>query len=500
MRPSLRKSLFVTAVAVTLQIATAGVPFAQGGAVLELSSAFREAIAKVKPAVVSISAEREAEPVKEEDYENIPEAFKRFIPEEFFYENYNPKRSWQGSGAIISEEGEILTNFHVVNEADVLNVTLDDGREMDAEILATDKSTDIALIKLKGEGPFPFCSLGDSDSMRVGDWVLAIGNPFGLSQSVSEGIVSAKGRTDSDVPVGRSEGFLFKDFIQTTAAINPGNSGGPLINLMGEVIGVNNAIQTAGVPANLGIGFAIPSNMAKNIVVQLKEFGKVRRGYLGVWLNSNETAMNYFKERFDIAHGALVDTVNPDTPAERAGLKHGDLILSVEGEKVRDNSHLTSIITQLPVGEEVSITILRGEERMDKTLVLAERPPETELAAVIEDESGEPPMQLLGIAVRTLTPEIAKEKGYEEDLKGVIVVEAAEDGPAAEADIQVDDVISEMNDKSIETAEQFAEILAAIRKDMEEAGKKEQTVLMYKHRAGARLRGTFVAPTIKLPE
>ncbi|RJP19966.1 MAG: Do family serine endopeptidase [Candidatus Omnitrophota bacterium] len=469
-----------------------GLSFAEENpdAIRNLSHAFHQAIAKVKPAVVSISAEKEARKLTEEE---IPEILKPFLPKDFFDDPTIPKRGWQGSGVIISSEGEILTNYHVVKDADELTVTLDDGTELEASEVAHDEGSDIALIKLKEDKPLPFAVLGNSDELQVGDWVLAIGNPFGLSQSVSQGIVSAKGRTNADVPVGFEDGFRFKDFIQTTAAINLGNSGGPLINLNGEVIGVNNAIQTAGrIPANLGIGFAIPSNLAKSVIDSLKHFGKVRRGFIGVGLNNEPSSMKYFKEEYGINYGALVKEVNPDTPGEKAGLKTGDLIIRFEGKKVEGNEHLITMVAGTAVGSEVELTILREGKEQTIKLILDERPPEQQLARAV------PSMGILGIAVETLSPEIAKEKGYEEDLKGVIVTRVLPDTPAAAWKIQVNDVITKINEQSVESKDDFEKIFSEFVDKMREKGRKKRTLLLYLHRAGSRMHPDYVGPEITI--
>ena len=466
--------------------------FAQSGkeAVKALANAFHAAIEKVQPAVVSISAEKKPEKVKMPDMSEMPEIFKNLIPPELFKEQFTPKRGWQGSGVIISSEGEILTNNHVVKGADKLTVTLDDGKEMEAKVVAADTATDVALIQLKGNGPFPFAVLGDSDALNVGDWVLAIGNPFGLNQSVSEGIVSAKGRTNSDVPVGARENFYIKDFIQTTAAINPGNSGGPLINIEGEVIGVNNAIQTiAGIPANLGIGFAIPSTLAKSVLENLKKYGKVKRGYIGVELNFE--VPDYYKQKYGINYGALVTVVRKNTPGEKAGIQHGDLIIQFNGVKVKDNSHLINMVTRTPIGNEVEVIVFRQGKEIPLKMTLVERPQEEVLAQA-------PETSLLGMEVQTLTPEVAKGKGFEEDLKGVIVTEVEAGGAAQEKEIQVGDVITEINNQAVETLEQFNRVLSDIKEEMVKENVAERAVLLYVHRAKSRIPARYLGPVIRL--
>lgn len=469
----------------------------------QLSSSFRSAAEKVLPAVVSIKAENEVEP--ETTMENIPEMFKQFLPEDLFRRGEMPTPQWQGSGVIISKDGKVLTNNHVVKDADKIDVTLDDGRRLEAEVIATDPETDIALIQIDADTDFPFASLGDSDEMQVGDWVLAIGNPFGLSQSVSEGIVSAIGRTSEDVPVGSREAFFIKNYIQTTAAINPGNSGGPLINLDGEVIAINNAIQTAGfVAGNVGIGFAIPSNLAQRVVDDLIEFGRVRRGYIGVFLRTiDENVQQYYKEEYDINidNGAQVQDVFPDTPGEKAGLKPGDIIIEFNGEKVKDSGTLVNMVTDQAVGSTVDLVILRGGERKEIEMTLAERPkPEEraqmqELSPQIESSLS---LMMLGINVDTLNAQLAEEYGYEEDMSGVVITEVKPGSSAARHDLQVGDVISELNDKSVGSKEEFEKILSDVRKKMKEDEINERALLLYVHRAGSDFYPVFVAPTVKL--
>lgn len=505
------------AIAVTLCVMTvfvwANIPAqsvqAQAKHAHELSQAFRDAIHKVKPAVVSIAAERTAEPVTydESELERIPEIFRHFLHPDVFDgegipEDFLRQQSWQGSGVIISKDGKMVTNYHVVKDADKLSVTLDDGEEVEAKVIATDVSTDLALVQLDESKTYDYAKFGDSDALQVGDWVLAIGNPFGLAQSVSEGIVSAKGRKNSDVPVGAQDGFWFKDFIQTTAAINPGNSGGALINLDGELIGINNSIQTAGRPANLGIGFAIPSNLAEKVTNDLESYKKVRRGYLGVIMNRYPSVRNYYEEEYGLDYGAIIDIVNADTPAEKAGFKKGDVILEVDGTKINDNEHLISIVAQMPVGEEVEVVISREGDKLTKKLTLAERPDEDEIAKLMptrpNDSDAPLSKELLGIEVQTLTPEIAKEAGFDDGLQGVLITKIDPNASVRRADLERGDVISEIANTEISNAEDFNDALKKIREEMNAKDLESRSVLMYVHRAGARLQARYIAPTIEL--
>jgi len=471
----------------------------------ELSSSFRSAAENVLPAVVSIQAENTVDTTAES--QQIPEMFRRFLPDGMFDQQQPqmaPRQNWQGSGVIISESGEVLTNNHVVKDADELNVTLDDGRQMTAEVIATDPLTDIALIQLSEEGKYPYAELGSSAEMQVGDWVLAIGNPFGLSQSVSEGIISARGRTSEDVPVGLNDNFKIKDYLQTTAAINPGNSGGPLINLDGKIIGINNAIQTAGMPGNLGIGFAIPSDMAQRVIDELKEFGRVRRGYIGVTLRSSDQFSDYYSQQYgiDIHHGAQVQEVMQGTPGAKAGLKPGDLIIEVDGTKVRDSGHLVKLVTDHSVGETINLTILRKGKEQEVKLTLAERPKEEQMAQMMQPDDEESSSKgsltymMLGMNIQTLNTQLASEFGYDPNMNGVVITEVTPGTSAARHDLQVGDVISELNDQPIESKEQFEKILSDVRKTMMEDEIDERALLLYVHRADSDFHPVFVAPTI----
>ncbi len=475
--------------------------WAEQNAAQMLSDSFREAISKVKPAVVSISAEKTAKPAqmpKEYDMEEVPEFFKRFFGEEFFKNPrfMNPKRDWQGSGVIISAEGDVLTNNHVVADADSITVKLDDGRTIEADIssVKTDPASDLAIFKLKENGEYPYASLGNSDELKVGDWVLAIGSPFGLDQTVTEGIVSAKGRTSSDVQIG-GEDFFIKDYIQTSAAINPGNSGGPLINLEGEIIGVNNAIQTAGVPGNLGIGFAIPSNLANKVIDSLKQFGEVKRGYIGVMmrpLGSNDVA-KWYKQEYGIDEGVFVESVIPGSPAEKAGLKEGDVITLFNGEKVINPGHMINQVTALSPGTEVELTIIRKGKQTTVHLTLAERTGEIALSYA---------QKYLGITVETLTPDNAEKLGYEKNMKGVVVVEVEPGSSAAQVELQPNDVITEvnMNGDEIEDSSQFEKFISDTVKEMKEKGQRDHLILLHIFRAERKYPDKWVAPTIRLTD
>jgi serine protease Do len=496
----LQKYQVVSIVVVSVVLFVSSGSFAAQEYADKLSEAFREAIKEVKPAVVSISAEKKIDRSGTPDIDNIPDIFKPFIPKEFRNMPMNPKRDWQGSGVIISPEGEILTNYHVVKDADKLQVTLDDGREIDADMstILTDPGSDIAIFKLEKNGKYPYAELGDSDDMKVGDWVLAIGNPFGLAQTVTQGIISAKGRNSSDVQIGGNE-FYIKDYIQTSASINPGNSGGALINLNGEVIGINNAIQTAGAPGNLGIGFAIPSNLAISVIDSLKEFGKVKRGYIGVGLGNLEedNLDEWYKQEFDINQGALVQKVYPDTPAEKAGIQEGDLIILFNGTKVINNGHLINMVTSTPVGSEVELTVLRrpSGNRKNITLVLEERPELADLPVSLDLSE-----RLLGVTVKTLTDEDASEMGLDEKKKGVLVTKVLPGSSAEDVGISSGSIIDEINDKPIKNKDDFENALDDIVEKMKEKDDDERVILLHIYRADNRFPEKWIAPTIRLDD
>lgn len=361
--------------------------------------------------------------------------FEQFFGDEFFKRFFGdmPQRQFKqrslGSGFVISKDGYIFTNYHVVEKADEILVKLSDEREFEAKVVGKDKNTDIALLKIEPDNSLPVATLGDSSKLRVGDWVIAIGNPFGLSQTVTAGIVSAKGRVIGAGP--------YDDFIQTDASINPGNSGGPLFNLSGEVVGINTAIVAQG----QGIGFAIPVNMAKTILPDLKEKGKVIRGWLGVSVQdiSEDIAKNL---KLKDQKGALVADVFKDDPADKAGIEPKDVIIAVNGQPVKDTHDLLKAVAEKSVGQTVKVTVLRNGKMKVFNVKIAERP-ERETLAKMEKAS-----ELFGMVVQEITPEIAKHLGLS-STDGVIVREVKEESPAEEAGVLVKDIVLEVNQVKI---------------------------------------------------
>jgi serine protease Do len=391
--------------------------------------------------------------------------FRDFFGDDFFRRFFGqvPEREMRerslGSGVVVSQDGYILTNNHVVADAEEIVVTFSEKERQEAEIIGRDPKTDLALIKIKVDKPIRAARLGDSDLLRVGDWVVAIGNPFGLGSTLTAGVVSAKGRVIGAGP--------YDDFIQTDASINPGNSGGPLFNLDGEVMGINTAIftQTGG---NIGIGFAIPINLAKSVMSQLKEKGKVVRGWLGVVI---QTVTPEIKEEFGLktTEGALVGEVSKDSPAERAGLNRGDVIISFDGEKVDKMNSLPPMVAGTPIGKEVEIVVIRKAEEEKLTVKIGELKEETRVAAATVPEIEES----FGLSVQELTPGLAESLSLEGE-KGVVVSNVRRGSPAAEQGLQRGDLIIEIEKQPVEDMEDYRRI-------MQDAASKQQILMVVRH-------------------
>ncbi|HEX6769004.1 MAG TPA: DegQ family serine endoprotease, partial [Candidatus Binatia bacterium] len=351
-----------------------------------------------------------------------------------------------GSGFLIDTDGSILTNNHVVENASKIVVKLSDDQEYEAKVVGRDAKTDIAVIKINAKSSLPAANFGDSDNLEVGEWVVAIGNPFGLDSTVTSGIVSAKGRHIGQGP--------YDNFIQTDASINPGNSGGPLINLRGEIVGINTAIfsRTGG---NMGIGFAIPINLVKELLPQLRGKGKVTRGFLGVLIQkvTPEIADSLGLEK---AQGALVANVSKDGPADKAGVKVGDVIVEFDGKEVKDSGDLPIIVARTPVEKKVRMTVVREKKSVVLSVAVGELKDEEVVASA--PEKGE-----LGLTVQRLTPQIAESLGLEKS-EGV-VVSAVEPGSAAdEAGIRRGDVLMEIDRRPIRNLDEYRKSIAAIKK------------------------------------
>jgi serine protease Do len=436
-----------------------------------LSLAFREAAHKVLPAVVAIkikslpapeqSAPKEgANDDSNDPFGSLPPEFRRNLPPEFrrFFENpQNPRRGAPpgqvlglGSGVIIDPSGIILTNNHVVASGGKIVVTLQDGRELEATEVKTDPKTDLAIVRVKGGGKLPSAKLGNSDDMQVGDWVLALGDPFGLQGTVTAGIVSAKSR---GLRIAQRE-----DFIQTDAAINPGNSGGPLVNLDGEVIGINTAISTNGhVAANAGVGFAVSSNLAKWVSDQLIARGSVRRAYLGVAIQpvSQELATQL---GVPTGKGVLISEAQPDGPAAAAGMKSGDVVLDFAGKAVNSPQELQQVVEQMPIGKQQPMTVLRDGKRTTLQVVLREQPADYGVAQKLPEASR---YDKLGLQVGNLTAEVAKELGVKPG-EGVVITDVQAGSAAATAGLSRGMVIVQVGPRNspIKSVEEYRTALA----------------------------------------
>jgi serine protease Do len=421
---------------------SAPAPASETGQLSSLAGIARSAM----PAVVNISTTQKLRRRRAPFSTPEPSPFGERDPFEEFFRRFGkqPPPSRQrslGSGFIISEDGYIITNNHVVGDAAAkVTVRLSDKEEYDAKVIGTDDKTDIALIKIDAQHPLPTVPLGTSATLEVGDWVMAIGDPFGLEETVTVGIVSAKGRVLGAGP--------YDNFIQTDASINPGNSGGPLLNLKGEVVGINTAIfsQSGG---NIGIGFAIPVDLAKSILTQLKDKGKVTRGWLGVVIQevTPELAKSFgLKE----STGALVAEVTKGGPADQAGLERGDIITAFNSTLVKNARELPTLVAQMPVGEKVAVTVLRGEKEKTVTVELGQLP-ETQAQAERSEESGEN----WGLTVADLTADLAHRFRLEREPKGVVVTAVEVGSPAEVAGVQPGDVIEEVNRQPITSVEDF---------------------------------------------
>jgi serine protease Do len=363
------------------------------------------------------------------------------------------KQRGLGSGVIVSSDGYILTNNHVVGHADEIHVTLLDKREFTAKVVGKDPKTDLALIKINTNQPLPAASLGDSNVTEVGDWVVAIGSPFGFNLTVTSGIVSAK---------GRALGGNYDNFSQTDASINPGNSGGPLFNTAGEVIGINTAIYSS-TGSNAGIGFAIPIDIAKDVMRQLKDRGRVVRGWLGVEIQEVTPAL---AQSFGLAAptGALVAGVQKDGPAAKANIQRGDIIIKFNGETVHDEHELPEMVASTALNKAVPVEVIRGNKHITLTATIQELKDE-QVASAKGDES---PGTSWGMQVQDMTPEIASEL-HTPNAKGVVIRNVRPDSAAAEAGLQAGDLVLEIDHKKVGSADDFADMAKAAQKDKKSA-------------------------------
>jgi serine protease Do len=373
--------------------------------------------------------------------------FERFFGSPDMPENFTQRSL--GSGVIIDPEGYILTNNHVVGRADKIQVKMqNDPKSYDATVIGSDEETDLAVIKIEASKPLPYARMGNSDGLNVGDWVLAIGSPFGLEETVTAGIISAK---------ERKVGTPFQRFLQTDAAINPGNSGGPLVNMAGEVVGINTQIAS-GTGSYAGVGFAVPSNVAANVYNQIVKTGRVTRGMIGISYQTEQSPV--LLRSFGADHGVVVTSVQPGGPAAAAGLKQGDVIVSINGSPIEETGDLLAKVAELPVGEAATIGYIRDKQEHEAKLTVGDR---GEMLAgrtesdVLPGGSQGSAKGKLGISVQNLTPRLAQQLGLEEGT-GVVVAEVSDSSFAAEIGLERGDVIKEVNHQPVKNVDDLIRI------------------------------------------
>jgi len=444
---------------------------------------FADLAARLLPAVVNISTTQTIKPDKPgRSNPDLPQFPPGSPFEEFFKEFFDHNRKGGGakpealprhmtslgSGFIIDPSGIVVTNNHVIADADEITVTLQDDTNFKAEVVGRDTKTDLALLRIKSAKPLAAVKFGDSDQTRVGDWVLAIGNPFGLGGTVTAGILSARAREINAGP--------YDDFLQTDAPINRGNSGGPMFNMAGDVIGVNTAIYSPS-GGSIGIGFAIPANLAKPVVDQIKQFGHPRRGWLGVNIQSvtDEIAESLGLDR---PHGALIASVREGGPAQVAGVQPGDVVLTFDGKEVTDMRHLPRIVAETPIDKAVKVTVWR--KRKEETLdVKVGELTETDQVASTSSKQSTPAaptdvVKVLGLSLSNLTPDLRERYALAEDTAGVVVTDVEGSSQAAEKGVRAGDVIVEVAEEEVKSSSEITAKLDAARK----SGRKSVLLLV----------------------
>lgn len=438
----------------------------------QLGKAFAAIAAHVKPAVVSVYSEKTVS-MQSPDFPFGDDFFNQFFGGQFKFhqmppdhKNFKVPQRGMGTGMLLDKAGHILTNYHVVADVDAIKVQLPDKRKFDAKIIGVDKKTDVAVLEMKGSIPDDLATvqLGDSDALQDGDLVMAIGAPFGLTQTVTSGIISAKGRSD----VGISD---YEDFLQTDAPINPGNSGGPLINMHGEVVGMNTAIETS-VGQFSGVGFAIPANMIKDMLPTLLKGKQINRGVLGV---SIQNVTKELAEQFKLSEvkGALIAQVSKDSAADKAGLKPGDVIVRYNGRGISDTGQLRNMVASTAPGSKADVVVVRDGKEKSFTVTIGKMSQET-VAEANAGHRGESQLATLGLTLETLTPELARQ--YDVDARKGVLITGVDDGSlAALSNLQAGDVIVEADHKPVSSVE---ELQSALSKD------KDQILLLVTRKSG----------------
>ncbi len=442
---------------------------------------FASLVRQVKPAVVNIAVSgkipnnRAGAPlVVPQLPENSPfyDFFRQFQPPGFNGQREGFEREFQagGSGFFISADGYVVTNNHVIENADEILVIMQDGKERKAVLKGRDPKTDLALLKVQSDEEFPYVNLGNSDQAEVGEWVIAVGNPFGLGGTVTAGIVSARGRDIQSGP--------YDDYIQVDAPINRGNSGGPLFDNRGQVIGINTAIYSPS-GGNVGIAFAIPSNLAKNVVAQLKDKGNVERGWLGVHIQPIDelAAQSLGLEK---QQGALVSDVVEDSPAERAGIQVGDVILSMDGEELKTPKDLSKQVAQTQAGSRSTLKIMRQGKRQNLNVTISQLPTTPAEMAQVEEQQ-EKGTAKLGIYLSSLTPEARQHFGIKKNTDGVLVTDIEPNSPAARAGIRPGDIISMIGQEAVDSPRSVIEKV-----ELAEKQNKPSILLLVEKRSGKR--------------
>jgi serine protease Do len=430
---------------------------------------FADLVERVSPAVVSVTVEAKSEPMAAMGRlpDNIPEPFRQFF-RNFGGQNAVPQKSiGVGSGFIIDKSGYIVTNNHVVDHSSKISVKLPDGRTFEAKLIGTDPATDVALIKVKSDKPLPTVEFGDDRQLRVGDWVVAVGNPFGLSNSVTAGIVSSIGRDVGNGP--------YTDFIQIDAPINRGNSGGPTFDLRGQVIGMNSMIYSP-TGGSVGIGFAIPASTIHDVVAQLKTHGHVSRGWLGVQIQSITPEMAASLGSKDM-QGAIVAEVVPGGPAQKAGMQQGDVVIAVNGKAVQDSRDLSRRVAALPAGSKATFTVMRDGSRKDITADITLRK-DNRLASNRKDgqdkEQPESGAKAMGLGLSALTPDLRRQFNLDDSAHGVLVTDVDPNSDAADKGLRPGDILQSIGNKPVRSPQDVQSRIA----DAHSAGRKSVLLLV----------------------